>query len=925
VSVLQPLLLLTDGDAVVHRAYHALAKTPLSLKRTGEPTGAVFGFANMFLRTIAELNPTHCAVTFDRPTPTFRHLQYEDYKAQRPPSPPDLAPQFQRVRQMVEAFSTPIYEIDGYEADDVLGTLSRQASEMNIDAVIFTGDTDTIQLVSPRVRIYLWNPYTGKATLYDEVAVKERYGVEPAQMADLKALRGDPSDNIPGVPGVGDKTAVKLLQEFRGVEDLLENLDRVEPPKLRELLRAHQDLLKRGKVLTTIVTSVPIALDLERCAWGQFHRDKVLDLFRDLEFNSLLGRMPEPKEPSSMAQGQMQLSMEVPSPPAAVPADYHLVASSKELAPLVRELASAEVFAFDVESTSEKPIEARLVGLSFSTRPGEAWYVAVGHSGSEGAFLEEALGLLKPILEDPAIPKVAHNGGYDMSVLANHGIRVQGLAFDTMLAAHLLNEKSIGLKALAFNKLKVEMTHIESLIGRGSKQITMDRVPAQEAYAYACADADMTLRLKGIFEPELKAWGNWELFTQLEMRLVPALVTIERNGVILDIPALKKMSVELGEQMAEIEDKIYEAAGHHFNLNSPQQLSDVLFSELKLPKTKRTKTGYSTDAQAIEELKKRLKENEGYVPEILVHLLEYREISKLKSTYVDALPRLVNPITGRVHTSFNQAGSATGRMSSSDPNLQNIPVRTEMGKRVRDAFVAPDRGWLLLSADYSQIELRILAHISQDSQLLEAFHRGEDIHAATASQVYSVALDQVTPDMRRFAKVINFGVLYGMSEYGLSVRSDLTVNEASPIIKSYFQKYPGINRYLEETKRFARANGYVQTLLGRRRYLPEVRSPNFQVRSAAERMAINMPIQGTAADIIKVAMVNIHQRMEERKLRSRMVLQVHDELIFEVPRGEEGEMRDMVQELMPQMPDPLRLSVPLKVDIKAGFTWGEME
>ncbi len=919
----RPLLILFDGDAVAHRAYHALEKTHLSIKKTGEPTGAVFGFINTLLKAIADLKPSHCAVAFDRPTPTFRHIQYEEYKAQRPRTPEELVAQLQRIRQVVEALSIPTYEIDGYEADDVLGTLSRQASQRDTDVVICTGDTDTMQLVSPHISVYLWNPYTHKATLYNEAAVRERYGLNPNQIADLKALQGDTSDNIPGVPGIGEKTAVRLLQEFQSVKGILANLDKIGPPKTQETLRANQDQLHQGMQLTTIETSVPITLDLDACAWGNFQREKVLEIFRELEFNSLLDRLPQPKFAKEEAQGQMMLPLEVK--PQAASADYHLVQSLEELDALAAHLRAAPAFAFDVESTSLKPTEARLVGVSLSAAPGVAWYIPLEHITGKCLPLEESLVRLKPLLEDPKKARVAHNGGYDISVLANHGVRVPTVAFDTMIAAHLLNEKSLGLKALAFNKLKVEMTPIETLIGKGSKQITMAQVGVEEVCPYACADADMTLRLKELFEPDLKSQGLWELFTHVEMPLLSVLVAMERNGVALDLYRLQQMSKELGEQIASLEASIYNTVGHQFNINSPQQLSEVLFGELKLPKTRRTKTGYSTDAQVIEDLKKKLRETTGAVPEILELLLEYRELTKLKSTYIDALPKLVNPTTRRVHTSFNQAGTDTGRLSSSEPNLQNIPVRTDLGKKVREAFIAPAPDWMLLSADYSQIELRILAHMSQDKGLLEAFWRGEDIHRATASQVYGVPLDQVTPDMRRFAKVVNFGILYGMSEYGLSARSDLTVNEASPIINSYFQKYPGIRKYLDDTRRFARTNGYVQTLLGRKRYIPEISSPNFQVRQAAERKAVNMPIQGTAADIIKVAMINIQHRLEALGLCTRMTLQVHDELIFEVPQEELEKVKALVEELMPQMPELLKLSVPLKIDIKTGPNWGELE
>ena len=917
-----PLLMLMDGHAMVHRAWHAI-QNPLTISKTQEDVRGVYAFANTFIRAIQEWKPTHCAIAFDLPTPTFRHRMFAAYKAQRPETPDALRAQFPWVKRLMEAFNVPIFEAEDYEADDILGTLGRQATEQGLETIILTGDADTLQLVSPTVRVVL-NRSVQERVVYDEAAVRERYGgLSPSQQPHIKALQGDPSDNIPGVPSVGAKTAIKLIQDFGSIDGLYAGIQRVEPPRIRDILASHEAEAREGLVLTTIVDTVPVTLDPDACRFWTFDRERVLEVLRELEFTSLVARVPQgAAAPESPSQGLLF----APEPDAH---EYVTVDNLEDLAALVSELSAAGEFTFDVETTSKDAMAARLVGISLSTASGKASYVPVGHEEGRQVPLEEALARLRPVLEDPSVRKTAHNGNYDITVLANHGVQVQGLDFDTMVAAHLLGEKAMGLKSLAFTRLNVEMTHIDALIGTGRNQKTMAQVPVQQASDYAAADADMTQRLKDIFSVELSHEDKLrDLFTNMEMPLVPVLVRMQRNGVSLDGERLKEMGRTLGERLVEVEDEVLHTVGHRFMLNSTQQLADVLYNELRLPKTKKTKTGYSTDAAVLENLKSML--NEGRVPDadsralvVLEAILEYRELAKLKSTYLDALPQLVNRWTGRVHTSYNQTGSATGRISSNDPNLQNIPVRTELGREVRKAFVAQDAPrWTLLAADYSQIELRVLAHLSQDQGLLDAFHRDEDIHAATASQVYDVALGAVTSDMRRVAKIMNFGVIYGLSAYGISQQTDLAPDEGAKFIEGYFARYPGIRDYLEATKAQVRKVGYLETVCGRRRYIPEVNSPNYQARQAAERMAVNMPIQGTAADIIKLAMINIDQRMQADGLRTRMILQVHDELIFEVPLEEIDTMRAMVLELMPAA---LELSVPLKVDLKSGPTWGDME
>ncbi len=916
----KPLLILMDGHAMVHRAWHAIQQ-PLNVGRTGEDVRAVFGFTNTFLRAIADWNPTHCAIAFDLPTPTFRHKLYKEYKAQRPEAPPELRAQFVWVRKLMDAFRVPIFEVEGYEADDVLGTLSRKAGEKGIEALILTGDTDFLQLVSPWVRVLLYRIQERK--VFDEAAVKERYGgLGAGKQPEFKALLGDPSDNIPGVPGIGNKTAIKLLHEFGSLEGIYQDIGRVSPSRLQQTLLDHKEQAFLGKKLVSIVTDLPLDLDPEAARFWRYDRGKVVEILRELEFFSIVPNIPELQAPLTPSYSALPTQME------KAPSDYHTITSREALETLVRELSSSRGFAFDTETTGKDPMSVDLVGLSFSNAAGRGWYVPVGHEEGDQLPREEALGILKPLLENPGVPKVAHNGNYDMTVLENYGIRVQNLEFDTMIAAFLVGRKALGLKALALDYFNEEMTPISDLIGSGRKQVTMAQVPVEQAAPYACADADFTGRLREVLQPELKEKGLPKLLHSVEMPLVPVLVRMQVNGVALDVSLLGRMSEELGLEMSKIETQFYDVVGHRFNVNSSQQLGDVLFKELRLPATKRTKTGYSTDASSLEALKDMINQGkgEGVDPravEILDLVLEYRQLGKIKSTYTDSLPALVNPKTGRVHTSYNQTGAATGRVSSNDPNVQNIPVRTEVGRKVRKAFVAqnaPD--WTLLGADYSQIELRVLAHLSQDWGLLEAFHRGDDIHAATASQVYGVALNEVTPDMRRIAKIMNFGVIYGLSPFGISQQTGLSHEEGQKFIETYFGRYPGIRGYIDSIKAQIREQGYVETILGRRRDVPEIRSSNFQVRQAAERMAVNMPIQGSAADIIRLTMIRIQERMDALKLRSLMIIQVHDELIFEVPKEELEQMSALVLELMPSA---MKLDVPLVVDLKTGPTWGDME
>ena len=911
----QPLLMLMDGHAMVHRSFRAISvQRNLTISGTGEDVTGVYGFTNVFLRALQDWNPTHCAIAFDTSAPTFRHVQFEDYKAQRPPTPPELRPQFQRVKDLMAAFGVPVFETEGFEADDIIGTLCRLAEEQGINVVILTGDRDTFQLVSPRVRVDLASSIQERK-VYDEAELEARYGgLTASQQPDFKALLGDSSDNIPGVPRVGEKRAIGLLTAYPNLEAIFEHVDEVKPPSVRQSLEENRERAFVNRELMTISREAPVELLQEQCRFGNFDRQAVVNLMTEIEFHSVIPRIPAGTGAATGNAVDAGAGAAATAPP--VPAgDYRTVVTQEQLEEMLSELWEAGSFAFDTETTSTNPMVADLVGLSFAHGDGKAWYVPVGHKEGEQLPLEQVLSRVRPLMESEDLRKCGHNANYDMMMLANYGINCRNVDSDTMVAAHLLGKSILGLKQLTQDTLGLEMTPITQLIGTGRKQITFDQVPIEDATPYAAADADMTARLRAVLEDQLEKQGLTHLLTDMEMPLVPVFVDMQRQGIKVEEGALHEMSRDLNEQMKQAEVDLYQSIGHTVKINSPKELSDLLFNELGLPKTKRTKTGYSTDANSLEGLK-------GLHP-VVDKILEYRQVAKLKSTYVDALPEMINPRTGRIHTSYHQTGSATGRVSSSDPNLQNIPVRTELGRQVRRAFIAEDApGRLLFSADYSQIELRVLAHMSQDTGLLEAFKRGEDIHSATASQMFEVPINEVDGEMRRIAKVLNFGVIYGLSAHGISQQTGFSREEGANFIDTYFAKYPGISEYLDRVKAQTRETNYAETLLGRRRYIPEIHSSNFNVRSAAERMAINMPIQGTAADIMKIAMIRVHDRLEREQMQSKMLLQVHDELVFEVPQEEMDGLKSVVFD---EMPAAMELDVTLKVDAKWGETWGDME
>ena len=919
-SAKTPLLMLMDGHAMVHRAWHAIQQ-PLTVRRTGEQVQGVLGFLNTFLWALGDLEPTHCAITFDLPKPTFRHKEYDEYKAHRPSSPPELRAQFPHVRKIMQAFGVPILEHEGYEADDVLGTLGRQAEEKRLDTVILTGDTDELQLVSSRVKVLMSFSRQGR-TMYDVPKVKERYGgLGPEAIADLKALQGDSSDNIPGVPGIGMKTAIKLLNQYHSIHGIYGHLDEIQPPRIQQSLRENHDLALRSKFLTTIVRDVPVELDLEETRFWTYDRSKVVELLTDLEFYNVIPKIPDSTGDTQGTQAELWTA------PNRIRTDCTVVDTKDAFNRMVDELTMSKIVAFDVNASSSNFMDAGLIGLSFANKMGKGWYVPLGHEKGTQLPNDIIIDGLRRVLEG-AVPKTAHNAAFDMTVLANHGINVANLSFDSMLAAHLCGRRAVGLNELALDSFNCEITPIAELIGTRRNKIAMSQVsiPAAAAYYAECADA--ALRLYDVSRQEVEEKQITRALDEVETPLISVIVKMQLNGVALESEVLRNMSIKLADQLSDIESVIYGVVGHEFNIKSSRQLGGVLFDEMRLPRTKKTKTGYSTDASSLELLKTQLNsgESEGVDTrsrEVLESVIEHRQLSKIKSTYVDTLPLLVNPTTGRIHTSYNQTGSATGRVSSNDPNVQNIPVRTDLGRRVRRAFVVQDpQEWLLLSADYSQIELRILAHLSLDPGLLDAFIKGEDIHQATASSVYGVPSDQVDSEMRRIAKVMNFGVIYGLSPFGISQQTGFSAEEGKDFIGTYFAKYPGIKDFIESTRIRVREDGYVETLMGRRRYIPEVSSSNFHVRAAGERMAINMPIQGTAADIIKLAMIRIQDRIDELRLKSKMIIQVHDELIFEVPREELQEMECIVEMLMSSA---MQLAAPLEVEIKRGANWSEMK
>lgn len=863
----------------------------------------------MLLDVLREHEPDYILVSFDVGV-TFRHEQFDGYKAHRRPMPDELRPQIDRMKQVLDALNIPIYEAAGFEADDVIGTLSRQATEKGLDALIVTGDSDMLQLVDDSVSVVLpGGQRFGEYRIFDCEAVTARYGFGPERVIDYKALVGDKSDNIPGVPGIGDKTAKQLIDQFGSIDEMFERVDEIEPARARNAMVKNRDAANQSRELVTIVRDVPIDLDLERCVVHDYDRAAAVGIFQDLEFRSLLARLP----------GDAADVLAVADAAATPLTDGIAVTSAKELQDLAEAIAATSMIAVDVETDGLDPQRCSLVGIAIATAADAGYYIPLNHRDSELADPDEVDRTIRPAVEQhPNV--IAHNAKFDLAVLQRHGYTSLQFTSDTMLAAYLLGESSLGLKELAFNRLGLQMTPITDLIGVGRKQITMDQVPAKDATPYAAADVEATMRLEPLLMADVKERKQEDLLRTIEVPLIPVLARMERAGIALDAEMLLELSKQLEAQIGEIQSDIFGAVGHEFNLNSPKQLAEVLFEEIGLPTGRRTKTGYSVAQNVLEGLRG--------AHDAVDLVLEYRQLAKLKSTYVDALPNQVNPDTGRIHTNFNQTIAATGRLSSTDPNLQNIPVRTELGRQVRRAFIADNRNGkrlfdeesILFGADYSQMELRLMAHYSQDDSLVEAFKAGLDIHAATAAEVFGVPLDEVTSDQRATAKIVNFGIMYGMQPWGLARDTGMSQSEAREFIDRYMERFAGVQKFIDETVESTERDGYASTLYGRRRYLPDIMTSG-PARQAAERAAINLPIQGSAADIMKLAMLDVDRKLSERGLQSLMLLQVHDELIFEAPVSELDELSELV---VGSMMDVAELSVPLEVEPKAGPNWEEM-
>ncbi|MEE4253241.1 MAG: DNA polymerase I [Desulfuromusa sp.] len=881
---------LIDGSSYIYRAYYAIRH--LSNSR-GEATNAVYGFTNMLLTLLREEKPDRVAVIFDAKGPTFRKKLYPAYKANRSAMPEDLVPQIPLIKDVVRAFKLPALELDGYEADDIIASLAKRYADMGLDVTVVTGDKDLMQIVNEQV--CLLDTMKGKVSGREEVI--ERFGVPPEQVLEILGLAGDSSDNIPGVPGIGEKTASSLIQEFGTIENLLTNIDQVKGKKRQENLREFADQARLSRTLADLIYDLDIDVSLDDLTLVEPDRDALTVLFTQLEFPKLLQQFSQPLQNSKGG-------------------DYQLVLTEDELIHMIEQLETAGRFALDTETTSLVAVQAELVGLSFSIQANHGWYVPVGHSylgAPQQLAKEDVLGKLRPLLENPGYKKVGQNIKYDALVLRNAGVELQGIDIDTMVLSYVTHpqSKSHGLDALAAEHLNHQMIPYSEMTGSGKKQICFSEVEVEKALRYAVEDADITWQLSEKLLPQLPSGKAEKLFIDVEMPLVDVLTRMEWRGIRIDADFLGSLSSQMGGKLESLEGVIHGLAGGPFNINSPKQLGEVLFETLGLPKGKKTKTGWSTNVDVLNSL--------ADEHDIAAKILEYRSVSKLKSTYTDALPKLINPATGRLHTSFNQAVTATGRLSSSDPNLQNIPIRTPEGRRIREAFI-PEEGWVLLSADYSQVELRVMAYMADVPALKESFVAGEDIHKRTASEIFNVFPEMVTDEMRRQAKTINFGVLYGMGAFSLAKDLGIGRAEAQQFIDHYFERYPAVLKYLEEKKTEAREHQYVTTILGRRCAIPEIASKNGAVRSYAERNAINYPIQGSAADIIKVAMVNIDKRLCSEQLQARMLLQVHDELVFEVPVGELEKVRELVRI---EMETAVPIDLPLKVDIGTGKNWAE--
>ena len=920
-----PTLYLIDGHALAYRTFFAMSSTGGDTMRTskGEPTAAIFGFMSVLFRLLEKEKPEYLAVAFDTGR-TFRNDIYPDYKATRAKMPDELRDQIERIREIIDAFDIPRLEKENAEADDVLGTIAHQAVDKGLGVKIITGDRDLLQLVNERIIVNLPGRSMADAKDYGIDDVVQKMGVKPNKIVELKALMGDSSDNIPGVPGVGEKTALNLLGDYDSVDDIYDHLDDI-PQKFRTKLENGKELAMKSRDLARIRTDIDIALDLEKSSTGHLDFKAVEKIFKELEFRTLLGRLRDLEGKQDEFGPSQQLSLfgepvEKVGNLSISEIETILVDTKEKLDQLVKELENSEWLSFDTETTDTDPIKADLVGISIAVDPAKGFYIPVGHNNSDKQLpLKNVINALKPYFEDEKIKKVGHNLKYDGMMLSKYDIHVHPYTFDTMLAAWVVDPgySGFGLKVLADQYLNIQMTHIEELIGSGKSQLNMADVAIEKVAPYAAADAAVPLALLPVLQELMEKKNATHVFEKIEMPLIPVLEDMELTGICLDKEFFSIMEKELSLRLSEIEEEVHKFVGYSFNVNSTQQLSIALFETLGLesPTRKKTASGhYSTNAAVLEEL-----HGKHAVVDLM---LEYRELSKLQSTYVKTLPEQVNPKTGRIHTSFSQTGAVTGRLSSSNPNLQNIPTRTELGRKVRYGFVAQP-GYGILAVDYSQVELRIVAHMSQDEAMLSAFKANQDIHATTAAAIYEVPLDQVTKEQRRHAKAINFGLIYGMSAFGLSRSTGLTLSEAENFVKAYFKRFPRVKEYLDGLRKMAMQQGYVETLVGRRRYFPNLATTtNVNAKNQQEREAINAPIQGTAADIMKIAMINLFLALQKSQLKTKILLQVHDELLLECPENERVETVKLVQKVME---NAYQLSIPLSTEARWGLNWGSLE
>ncbi len=937
-------LFLLDGMALTYRAYFSMIRTPL-INSKGMNTSAIYGFINSLNKILQDEKPDFIGVAFDTDEPTFRHKMFKEYKGTRQAMPDDLVPQIDKIKEVISAYNIPMIEIRGYEADDIIGTLVKKAEKEGMWSFMVTPDKDFMQLVNKNIRIYK-PARSAKGSKVTEIEVigieqvKERFGVGPENVIDVLALMGDKVDNVPGVKGIGEKTAAALIQEFGSLDGLYKNIEKVTKPKLKENLVAHKEDAFLSRKLTTIETNIPLDIDVHKLTAADKNVTLLEKLFVEFEFKSLLKKLQGTEQSIKIQAVSVEAEQKIPETAPEAFEDiktfqhkYYTIKTNEDFKKLVKKLKTVDEFAFDTETTSEDPLLSEIVGLSFSYNEAEAFYVPllyleksetdlfgkpVNDKSAGGKIeadlpevnLDVVLEELKPILENKSIRKIGQNIKFDMLLMMKYGITIQNIGFDTMIAAYVLRpETNYKMDYLSEAYLKYKSIPIDSLIGNG-KDMSMDRVPYKQASEYSAEDADVTLRLYHRLEYELKKISLDNLCNEIEFPLIEVLADMEFSGVKVDEDFLKKMNKELMTIEMKLEKDIYKEAGTEFNVNSTKQLAEILFTKLKLAPTRKIKTGFSTDTKVLEELS-------GENP-IAALLLDYRTVNKLRTTYTEGLLKIINKNTGKLHTSFNQTVAATGRLSSANPNLQNIPIRTDIGRKLRRGFVTEKPGNLMLSADYSQIELRIMAHLAKDENMIKAFERKHDIHSETAAKIFKVKADKIDPNMRRKAKEVNFGIIYGIQAFGLSSRLNIEMNEAREIIQSYFREYPSISGWLDNTKKFAREKGYTETLAGRRRYLPNINNKNAVVRQRDERIAINMPVQGTAADMIKIAMINIFEEFRKEKMKSKMILQVHDELVFDCDKDE---IKDVEKIVVNKMKRALKLDVPVDVEVGIGENW----